>query len=85
MGLTWKPSPTQWRAGSLSAAALALDLPKSHVSRRLTALETALGSKLLDRSRSGVRLNELGERFYQRARLIWWTVPTRRWPASVPV
>ncbi len=58
------------QAGSLSAAALALDLPKSHVSRRLSALETALGSKLLDRSRSGVRLNELGERFYQRARLM---------------
>lgn len=58
------------QAGSLSAAAGQLRLPKSRLSRRLTALEAALGSKLLDRGRSGVRLNELGEDFFRRARLM---------------
>ncbi|SMB79443.1 DNA-binding transcriptional regulator, LysR family [Pasteurella testudinis DSM 23072] len=55
------------QAGSLSRAAELLNLPKSRLSRRLTELETALGSKLLDRGRNGVRLNELGEPFYRHA------------------
>ncbi|KGQ69594.1 hypothetical protein OA57_10925 [Chelonobacter oris] len=55
------------QAGSLSRAAEQLHLPKSRLSRRLTELETALGSKLIDRSRNGVRLNELGEPFYRHA------------------
>jgi DNA-binding transcriptional LysR family regulator len=55
------------QAGSLSRAAEQLNLPKSRLSRRLTELETALGSKLIDRSRNGVRLNELGEPFYRHA------------------
>ncbi|MDO4642484.1 MAG: LysR family transcriptional regulator [Cardiobacteriaceae bacterium] len=55
------------QAGSLSRAAEQLCLPKSRLSRRLTALETALGSKLMDRDRNGVRLNELGENFYRHA------------------
>ncbi|TNH05060.1 LysR family transcriptional regulator [Testudinibacter sp. TR-2022] len=55
------------QAGSLSRAAEQLNLPKSRLSRRLTELETALGSKLLDRGRNGVRLNELGEPFYRHA------------------
>ncbi|MGR6980516.1 LysR family transcriptional regulator [Testudinibacter sp. P27/CKL/0425] len=55
------------QAGSLSRAAELLHLPKSRLSRRLTELETALGSKLIDRGRNGVRLNELGEPFYRHA------------------
>ena len=58
------------QAGSLSRAAEQLCLPKSRLSRRLTALEESLGSKLMDRTRSGVRLNELGEGFYRHARMM---------------
>ncbi|HDR1345751.1 TPA: LysR family transcriptional regulator [Pasteurella multocida] len=58
------------QAGSLSRAAEQLNLPKSRLSRRLTELETALGSKLLDRGRNGVRLNELGEPFYRHAMMM---------------
>ena len=58
------------QAGSLSRAAKQLCLPKSRLSRRLTALEESLGSKLMDRTRSGVRLNELGESFYRHAQMM---------------
>ena len=58
------------KAGSLSCAAKQLCLPKSRLSRRLTALEESLGSKLMDRTRSGVRLNELGESFYRHAQMM---------------
>ena len=58
------------QAGSLSCAAKQLCLPKSRLSRRLTALEESLGSKLMDRTRSGVRLNELGESFYRYAQMM---------------
>lgn len=58
------------QAGSLSRAAEQLCLPKSRLSRRLTVLEESLGSKLMDRTRSGVRLNELGESFYRHAQMM---------------
>ncbi|MFZ7229493.1 LysR substrate-binding domain-containing protein [Avibacterium avium] len=55
------------QSGSLTHAAEQLNVPKSRLSRRLTELENQLGSKLLDRNRNGVRLNDLGEHFYQHA------------------
>lgn len=58
------------QAGNLSRAAELLGVPKSRLSRRLTALEESLGSKLMDRTRSGVRLNALGERFYRHAQMM---------------
>lgn len=58
------------QAGSLTKAAEHLGIPKSRLSRRLTELETQLGSKLLDRGRFGVRLNELGEVFYRHASMM---------------
>ena len=42
-------------AGSLSAAALRLALPKSTVSRRLSALEAQLGERLIQRTTRGTR------------------------------
>ncbi|MCW9718349.1 LysR family transcriptional regulator [Avibacterium sp. 21-599] len=57
------------QSGSLTQAAEQLNVPKSRLSRRLTELENQLGSKLLDRNRNGVRLNDLGEHFYQHALL----------------
>jgi len=50
------------RAGSLNAAARALGVDKTTVSRRITALEHALGVRLFDRKPDGYRLTPHGER-----------------------
>lgn len=55
------------QAGSLSRAAELMNIPKSRLSRRLTELEKALGTTLVDRGRKGIVLNELGKRFYPEA------------------
>lgn len=57
-------------AGSLSAAAPLLQTTQPTVSRRLRALEQALGVPLLQRSTHGMRLTLDGERCYQRARTL---------------
>ena len=46
--------------GSVSAAARALALPKSNVSRAVTRLEQAVGAALLDRSPRHLRLTDAG-------------------------
>ncbi len=46
--------------GSLATAAKALKVDHSTVSRRLTALEAALGTKLVTRAPEGITLNEVG-------------------------
>jgi DNA-binding transcriptional LysR family regulator len=56
--------------GSLSRAALQLELAVSSVSRKLDALEAELGSRLLLRSSRQVILTDAGERFLPRARNI---------------
>jgi DNA-binding transcriptional LysR family regulator len=48
------------RAGSLGAAARSLEVEQSTASRRLAALEAALGAKLVTRTGDGVVLNEAG-------------------------
>ncbi len=50
------------RAGSLTAAARQMGVEHSTVSRRITALETALGAKLFDRRTGGLLLTPQGER-----------------------
>lgn len=54
------------RQGSFTAAAKALDLPKSTVSRHVTRLEASLGVALLVRTTRRSRLTADGERFYAR-------------------
>lgn len=49
-------------AGGISAAAAALGAAKSSVSTRISALEAALGVRLLVRARSGTRPTPAGER-----------------------
>ena len=49
----------------ISAAARALNLPKSKVSRRMTILEEDLGARLMERTTRAVTLTEIGSLFYQ--------------------
>ena len=55
-------------AGSLSAAAQQLGTTQPTVSRRLQALEQAMGLRLLQRSTHSMRLTPDGERCYARAK-----------------
>ena len=58
------------RKGQLLAAAKSLHLDHTTVSRRMTALETALGAKLIERHPQGSVLTEAGERFLASAERI---------------
>ena len=51
--------------GGFSAAARALDRPKSSLSACVTRLETALGTRLLERTTRQLRLTEAGESLYR--------------------
>lgn len=55
-------------SGSLSAAARQLETSQPTVSRRLRALETLLGSRLILRTTHAMTLTDDGERCYQQAR-----------------
>lgn len=50
------------RAGSLARAAASLEVDKATASRRLSALEEALGARLVERTRQGWTLSAAGER-----------------------
>ncbi|MFT0860437.1 LysR family transcriptional regulator [Ancylobacter sp. G4_0304] len=55
------------RSGQMLAAANRLDMDHATVRRRINALESALGAKLLDRQTTGSRLTLAGEKFYAMA------------------
>lgn len=57
-------------AGSFSAAALRLGLPKSTVSRRISALEAAFGERLLQRTTRKLQLTDFGTGLLDHARSI---------------
>ncbi|OZI26387.1 LysR family transcriptional regulator [Bordetella genomosp. 9] len=56
--------------GGFSAAARALNVPKSRLSRRIAELEANLGVRLLQRSTRRLRLSAAGERYLQYCREI---------------
>jgi DNA-binding transcriptional LysR family regulator len=57
-------------AGSFTKAAERLKLPKSTVSRRLSALETQLGERLLQRTTRKLTLTEFGQALLDHARQV---------------
>lgn len=56
--------------GGFSPAARALDLPKSTLSRRISALEEAIGARLIQRTSSRFSLTEIGEVYLVHCRAI---------------
>jgi DNA-binding transcriptional LysR family regulator len=56
--------------GSLSAAATAVGVAKSVLSQHLTKLEAELGVRLMQRSTRRLRITEVGQRFYERCRVV---------------
>jgi DNA-binding transcriptional LysR family regulator len=58
------------QSGGFSAAARALSMPKSSVSRQVAALEHRLGISLLRRNTRSFSLTDAGETYYRRARAI---------------
>jgi DNA-binding transcriptional LysR family regulator len=54
---------------SLTAAAKALSMPKSSVSRKIRSLETRLGSTLLLRTTRALNLTDAGRLFYEKSSL----------------
>lgn len=54
--------------GGYTAAANALGLPKSRLSRRISALEETLEARLLQRSTRAIHLTEAGHALYQHSR-----------------
>lgn len=57
-------------AGSFTRAAERMKLPKSTVSRRIAALETELGERLLQRSTRKLLITEFGDKVLQHARQV---------------
>lgn len=56
--------------GSFTAAAEKMGLPKSNISRKITRLETFLGTKLLQRSTRQQHLTEVGQLYFQHCKRI---------------
>lgn len=56
--------------GGFTAAAEALGVSKSHVSRQVSGLEDRLGARLLNRSTRHVTLTDVGREFHRRCRAI---------------
>lgn len=55
-------------SGGFSAAAKSLAIPKSRISRRVAALESELGVRLVERSTRRFKVTEIGQDVYRHAR-----------------
>ena len=58
------------RTMSFRRAAEALDMPNSTLSRRVSALEKAIGLRLLHRTTRKLELTEAGQLYYERSQRI---------------
>ena len=56
------------RDGSFTAAARSLEVPKATVSRKVAALEAALGIRLLHRTTRSISLTDAGRRYFAQCR-----------------
>jgi len=56
--------------GSLSAAARSLNVTPSAISKQLTALETSLGSQLIERTNKSTQPTKAGKTFYEQCKKI---------------
>lgn len=56
--------------GGFTAAGRVLREPKSKLSRRIAALETRLGVRLIERSNRRFRVTDVGQSFYERCRAL---------------
>ena len=54
-------------AGSFTGAARLLRAPKTTVSRRIAALEQAVGARLLQRTTRSLAMTEAGRLYYERS------------------
>lgn len=75
---------TVTRTGNLNRAADQLNITQSAVTSRLDALEQSLGTRLLNRARSGATLTKAGYAFLDQAELIVTTWQSARTQASLP-
>lgn len=66
--------------GSLSAAALHLDMPLQTLSRRIRELEHELNVQLLQRSMRGTKLTQAGENSMRMQALAWKPSPRENQP-----
>lgn len=57
-------------SGSIAAAATSLNLAKSQISRRISALEAELGCQLFQRHEQGLQLNDAGQLFFAQTQKI---------------
>ncbi|WP_407181110.1 LysR family transcriptional regulator [Bradyrhizobium sp. STM 3562] len=73
---------TAARAGNLSQTAKRMRLDHSTVSRRIAQMEAALGIAVFERHRTGLKLNEIGERLLRHAERVESAVIAIREEAS---
>ncbi|MBC7770423.1 MAG: LysR family transcriptional regulator [Phycisphaerales bacterium] len=56
--------------GGFSAAARALDIPKSRLSKRVASLEEELGVRLIERSTRTMRVTDVGQAFFEKCEAV---------------
>ena len=64
-------------AGSFTAAARLLGMPKTTVSRRIAALEREVGVRLLQRTTRSLNVTDAGRLYYEESSQALWTIEMR--------
>jgi DNA-binding transcriptional LysR family regulator len=61
-------------AGSFTAAARLLGMPKTTVSRRIAALEREVGVRLVQRTTRSLNMTDAGRLYYEQSSQALWTI-----------